>query len=268
MSDHPAFPSGHPLVRFGLNWPAPQRRITFKATRWPEFLLPGATLVVLCLAVLDRPVAMAAAGISPVFRSIALALTDLSTSKWLLSAVLVFACCALVASAGPAARRLRLSALLLGQQALYLFSSLAMASAIANLVKRLIGRARPMLFDSVGDFHFGGGLFSYAHQSFPSGHSTAAGAFFGAMALLAPRYRPVFVSLALFFGFARVAVGAHYPSDVVAGLFFGAWLAFAMAVVFARYRVVFEPDCTGHPKFRTRNGCCVKSIKPMRYRGL
>ncbi|WP_181409755.1 phosphatase PAP2 family protein [Martelella alba] len=212
--------------------------------------MPGATLVVLCLAVLDQPVVMAADGILPAFRQLAVALTDLSTSMWVLSVSLVFACRALAASAGGGPRRQRVTALLLGQQALYVFAALASAAFAANIIKRLIGRARPELFDSLGFFHFGGGLMSYAHQSFPSGHSTAAGAFFMAMSMLAPRYRPLFVSFALFFGFARIAAGAHYPSDVAAGLVFGAWVAFCMALLFSRYRLVFTPDRSGRPVLR------------------
>ncbi len=39
------------------------------------------------------------------------------------------------------------------------------------------------------------------YESFPSGHSTAAGAFFGAFAMLMPRFRWVFLLLALVSGF-------------------------------------------------------------------
>jgi membrane-associated phospholipid phosphatase len=71
--------------------------------------------------------------------------------------------------------------------------------------------------------------------SFPSGHSAAAAAFFGAVALLVsrgrtPHQRAVIVGVAagLAAGVAcsRVMLGVHWLSDVVAGLLFGwAWFA-------------------------------------------
>jgi membrane-associated phospholipid phosphatase len=71
--------------------------------------------------------------------------------------------------------------------------------------------------------------------SFPSGHSAAAAAFFGAVALLVsrgrtPHQRAVIVGVAagIAAGVAcsRVMLGVHWLSDVVAGLLFGwAWFA-------------------------------------------
>ena len=62
-------------------------------------------------------------------------------------------------------------------------------------------------------------------HSFPSGH--AASAFGGAWLLgtYYPRLRPLFYCIALIVAFCRVYVGAHYPSDVVAGAISGVTLA-------------------------------------------
>lgn len=62
-------------------------------------------------------------------------------------------------------------------------------------------------------------------HSFPSGH--AAAAFAGAQLLSRhyPRWRPLFYGVALVVGFCRVYLGAHYPSDVVAGAVSGTGLA-------------------------------------------
>lgn len=62
-------------------------------------------------------------------------------------------------------------------------------------------------------------------HSFPSGHSASA---FGGAWLLGsyyPRLRPFFYFIALVVAFCRVYVGAHYPSDVVAGAVSGIGLA-------------------------------------------
>ena len=55
--------------------------------------------------------------------------------------------------------------------------------------------------------------------SFPSGHSTNAAAVYGAIAASARRRWVTVpaVILTLMVGFSRVAVGAHYPTDVAAG---------------------------------------------------
>ena len=143
-------------------------------------------------------------------------------------------------------------------QGFYLFCSVALASATVNVVKRLIGRARPTLFDTVGDLHFNVGVWAYDYASFPSGHSTTSGAIFAGLALLYPRLGPFFAAFAIFFGFARIAVGAHYPSDVSAGLFYGTWISVLVACVFARYRLLFAVPERGlpvrrpHPRLRDR----------------
>ncbi|WJH41625.1 phosphatase PAP2 family protein [Aliirhizobium terrae] len=71
-----------------------------------------------------------------------------------------------------------------------------------------------------------------------------------AMALIAPPYRLVFLSMALWLGFSRVIVGAHYPSDVIAGLALGAWFSLAMAIVFARHKILFQQNPDGLPVLR------------------
>ena len=75
--------------------------------------------------------------------------------------------------------------------------------------------------------------------SFPSGHSTAAAAMFGALAFLlwprarAARRRVALVAAAVVLiglvGFSRLYLGVHYLSDVLAGLALGAaWLSLCL----------------------------------------
>lgn len=58
--------------------------------------------------------------------------------------------------------------------------------------------------------------------SFPSNHSTIAGALAAAILLLSPRLAWYTVPLAALAAFSRTFVGVHYPHDVVAGLLLGA----------------------------------------------
>lgn len=131
---------------------------------------------------------------------------------------------------------------------LYFFLTIGTSSALVHLFKFLIGRARPELLGELGAYSLTPFTGDILYESFPSGHSTAAGAFFGAFSLLMPRLRLVFLGLAVMIGVSRVIVGAHYPSDVAVGLLLGMWTAMAFAFIFARYNWLFHFDEKGWPQ--------------------
>lgn len=70
--------------------------------------------------------------------------------------------------------------------------------------------------------------------SFPSNHSTIAGAAAIALALARPRLAFFTVPMALLMAFSRVFVGVHYPHDVAVGLVFGAVVATLVILVATR----------------------------------
>lgn len=105
---------------------------------------------------------------------------------------------------------------------------MAMAPILESAFKQLVGRPRPEAV-SLG---------------FPSGHSTAAAAFFGAVMFLAGALPPrvctwvrafALVIIALV-GAARVILRAHWPSDVLAGIALGLALAAAAGLLASRER--------------------------------
>ena len=130
---------------------------------------------------------------------------------------------------------------------LYFFLTIGAASALVHLVKLVIGRARPELFSELGAYSLTPFAYDDLYSSFPSGHSAAVGAFFGAFSMLAPHLRPLFLLGALTIGVSRVILGAHYPSDVAAGLLLGLWTAIAVAYAFARQGWLFRLDERGWP---------------------
>jgi membrane-associated phospholipid phosphatase len=71
--------------------------------------------------------------------------------------------------------------------------------------------------------------------SFPSDHSTMAGAVTAGLFLVDPLLGSVSLVLALVMAFSRVYIAAHYPYDVLAGLTLGA------AVVLLGYPLVRRP---------------------------
>ena len=130
---------------------------------------------------------------------------------------------------------------------LYFLLTIGAASALVHLVKLVVGRARPELFADYGAYSLTPFAYDNLYASFPSGHSAAVGSFFGAFSMLVPRLRPLFLLGALTIGASRVIVGAHYPSDVAAGLLLGLWTAIAAAFFFARQEWLFRFDERGWP---------------------
>lgn len=97
----------------------------------------------------------------------------------------------------------------------------SVAGATSSILKQLFARARPDVVPHLDDF---------SNLSFPSGHATNAMAILLLAALLLPaRNRGVWITIALIgaltVGLSRNLLGVHWPSDVVAGWFWGAGFA-------------------------------------------
>ena len=100
--------------------------------------------------------------------------------------------------------------------------ALVASGLLARVVKILVGRPRPGVVDQ-GLVHWGPSL-AAGYNSFPSGHATAAFTLAAVLAAASPSWRPVLYGLAALIAFSRVAVDAHFVSDVVAGGLLG-WAA-------------------------------------------
>ncbi|WP_198928681.1 lipid A 1-phosphatase LpxE [Rhizobium sp. AC44/96] len=209
--------------------------------RWQSCLFVTVNAVIISLLSFDGPVG--GENVPAALRRVGLMLTDFGKSDWIIvvSAFLLFQGWA--SSRIAVTARDRLQALRISCIGGYLLTSIALSGLVANLLKRLIGRARPEHFQEYGIFSFSP-LSGHSFESFPSGHATTIGAFFAAFALLFPRYRIAFLACALWLGMTRVMVGAHYPSDVIAGLALGGWFSMMLATVYARHGFLFRLDGT------------------------
>lgn len=133
--------------------------------------------------------------------------------------------------------------------ALYILVSVGLSALIVNILKRAIGRPRPIEFADHGLFSINPFTWNFDFESFPSGHSTVNGALFMSLSLLFPRFRWPLLIIGFCFALTRVFVGAHYPSDVAVGFGFGMWFAFVTALFFSRFGVLFD---TGSGKLMVR----------------
>ena len=121
--------------------------------------------------------------------------------------------------------------------ALFVVITATGSSLLNTVVKAAVHRLRPVLTDPVAN---------EVGLSFPSGHAQAAMVGYAVLLLvflpiLHGAWRRIAVTLAVFMvlaiGFARIALGVHYVSDVVGGFVLGAaWVA-AMAAAFNAMRV-------------------------------
>jgi membrane-associated phospholipid phosphatase len=128
-----------------------------------------------------------------------------------------------------------------GWRAWFVLASVGGTGIIASLVKNSIGRARPSTATSGDPYVFHVLQFKPAFASLPSGHATTAGATAMLLTLICPRLWPVFLGAGMAIALSRVALGAHYPSDVLAGYTFGAAGTLALALLFAGWGRVFRP---------------------------
>ena len=114
-------------------------------------------------------------------------------------------------------------------------------------IKLLVHRHRPFV---------DGWFVDWSGYSFASGHTIGATLLYGQIALfLLPvmksrRGRAVLFSIAMFViglvGFSRIALGAHYFTDVVGGMFLGAtWLTLCVIASRPFRRVVLPPVLAG-----------------------
>jgi undecaprenyl-diphosphatase len=116
------------------------------------------------------------------------------------------------------------------------------ALAWAQLLARVVERPRPFVADPAGVHLFAAHA---ADPGFPSDHATAAFAIAVALLLRDRRWGAAALALASGLAVGRVAIGVHYPSDVLAGAALGAAVALLLHVRAARERIDRVADRAG-----------------------
>lgn len=185
-------------------------------------------------------------------------ITDFGKSGWFLWPVAILVVTA-AALARPALGRLaNLVTLSLVVRLQFVFFAIGIPALTVSIVKRLIGRARP---SDWGPFHYVPFSWRPDYAALPSGHSTAAFAAAFAIGAIWPRARLPMWIYAGVIAVSRVAVHAHFPSDVVAGAFVGVLGAILVRNWFAARRLAFVRGADG--KVRALAGPSARRVKSL-----
>jgi membrane-associated phospholipid phosphatase len=130
----------------------------------------------------------------------------------------------------------------------FLFTAIAVPGLFDTTIKRMIGRARPMVPGHVDPFAFAPFIWRADHASLPSGHATTVFSVLVAFGCLWPRARAVLLLYAGLIVVSRIVVLAHFPSDVIAGAVVGTVGALLVRHYFALRRLGFSiaPSGTLH----------------------
>ena len=124
-------------------------------------------------------------------------------------------------------------------QSLFPLLAAAAAGIITTILKALVGRWRPKAYFQL-DGVYGFDPFHSAHASWPSGHSSSIMATMAAVAILFPKWRVPCFAVAVLIGSTRMALAAHYLSDVFAGLILGYLCAHWLYYLFVRRKLLPE----------------------------
>ncbi|ASG68636.1 phosphatase [Francisella halioticida] len=104
----------------------------------------------------------------------------------------------------------------------FMIATVAISGIVGQILKMIIGRARPKFFLQYGShyfehFHAPG----YNFASMPSGHSITVAAMFLAFLYMFQKLKYMWYVLIVIFAGSRVIIGSHYPSDVIFGVAIG-----------------------------------------------
>jgi undecaprenyl-diphosphatase len=112
--------------------------------------------------------------------------------------------------------------------------SAGVALLVAKIISELVDRARPFVVDPSGVHLFSGHA---ADAGFPSDHATGAFAVAMAIYLRQRGIGTVALLAAAVLAIGRVAIGVHFPSDVLSGAVLGSAVALGLFVRPLRNRI-------------------------------
>ena len=119
-------------------------------------------------------------------------------------------------------------------RAAFMFINVALSGLAVDVVKWIVGRARPSLFFHDGIYGFTWFAARADHWSFPSGHGQTASALALSLTTFWPRFWPVWWLAAVLVMASRLVLGAHYLSDLLGGFYIASAVWWGVRAWFAR----------------------------------
>lgn len=113
--------------------------------------------------------------------------------------------------------------------------ALGINSVIVTIMKRIVNRERPFISDKLIEKLSTGGS-----PSFPSGHTADAFVVAVSVSLLFRKQKWFLVSVwlwAVLVGYSRLALGVHYPSDVLGSVIISSMIALIINRIFIRQKL-------------------------------
>lgn len=212
----------HLMINGHDKWPLALNKISI----WSFAVIVIATFA--SLVFLDAPITRLVANAPHWLREPFMTITRFGKSDWMLIPALLGAISFyLIARSHKNALRQQQARLIAALSA-FVLAAIGLPGLCANLIKRLIGRARPMSIEEVGIFHFVPIFNGSTYQSFPSGHTTTIFALAAVIMFFWPRTALVVLTGAALVGLSRIMVGVHFPTDVFGGILVGTFGAYAV----------------------------------------
>ena len=213
--------------------------------RFEDFLGVMLLSVGFAAVFLDEAAVMFRRKMSPEIANAFASITDIGKSDWILIPLGLAILFLFALNWRSFDRGLRASVSSFLIYAGYIFTAVAASGILVIIVKILIGRARPKFFDQLGAFDFSPLTFDAGYASFPSGHAATVFALVGAGLFLFPRLRVLLIAIGVWSALSRTFVGAHYPSDLAAGMLIGLAVSYRLARWMAARRLGFRFDADG-----------------------
>ncbi len=239
-------PLSHASRDFLARWKIAERRSTIEGRRFEAMIALLVCAAIVTTAVFgDEAITLAMRNVAPAVKTVFLQITKLGESGWIFALSILIMLGALLARWRGLGARTDAALGVLAGRAFFLIAVNAVSGLLSLAVKMTFGRARPRLYDVVGPFHFD--LFSVKSSvlSFPSGHAVTAFATATALAFMAPRAAKALIGIAILIGISRVVTGAHYTSDVIAGMAVGIATVVFLRRAFAARGIVFRLRAAG-----------------------
>jgi len=166
---------------------------------------------IVCYLFFDRPAARWADTLNPTANNFWEIVTRFGLTEWYIVPAAILLICYKLITKHP----------MLAWRSALIVCSIAGSGLIANLFKWILGRYRPPMLLEENLFGFSFFKLGYMAHSFPSGHSTTAGALIVLACVFMPKGAWLWIVMGVLIAASRAFICVHYLSDVIAGLTLG-----------------------------------------------